>query len=111
MNSEQQARVDAISRAAIALSAVTSSQIAAIGHDPETNTLAVQFNPRKERGEVTGPIYHYSGFDADKYKAFSEAKSIGGHFYAQIKDETHRHPYVKVKEAVIGHGNEQQAAA
>jgi len=27
----------------IALDAVESSQIAAIGHDPETNTLAIQF--------------------------------------------------------------------
>ena len=43
---------------------VESSQIAAIGHDADTNTLAVQF---KAKGGP-GSIYHYSGVDAKTFE-------------------------------------------
>ena len=49
-----------------------SSQIAAIGHDPETNTLAIQF-PSKTG---TGSVYHYQNFTAEDFAAFSAAESM-----------------------------------
>lgn len=42
----------------IELTPVESSQIAAIGHNPATNTLAIQF---KGKGDKPGSIYHYDG--------------------------------------------------
>lgn len=56
---------------------VTSSNIASVGHDPETKTLAVQFR--------SGLVYHYAGVSAEAHKALIEAKSIGGHFAQFIR--------------------------
>lgn len=78
---------------AIAMAPVKSSQIAAIGHDPVTNTLAIQFASKSGSGSV----YHYSNFDADSFKAFRDAESIGSHFGKHIKPHVDRHPYVKVQ--------------
>lgn len=63
----------------IPLVPVTSSQVKAIGHDPATNTLAVQFT----RG--LDSIYHYPGVTAEQHQAFVCAKSIGKHFGQHIK--------------------------
>ena len=49
----------------IALSPVKSSQIAAIGHDPITNTMAIQFASKTGAGSV----YHYEGFDVKAFDA------------------------------------------
>ena len=57
---------------------VKSSNIASIGHDPETNTLEVEFKG--------GGVYQYHGVDADKHAALLGAKSIGGHFHANIRN-------------------------
>lgn len=76
----------------IALDAVESSQIAAIGHDPETNTLAIQFAAKSG----TGSVYHYSNFTADDFAAFKAAESIGSHFGKHIKPFADKYPYVKV---------------
>jgi hypothetical protein len=80
---------------AIALDAVESSQIAAIGHDPETNTLAIQFSPKKDG--TPGSIYHYSNFSAEDFAAFKGAESIGSHFGKVIKPDPERYPYVKIE--------------
>ena len=63
----------------ISLTEVKSSQVKSIGHDPATNTLAVQFT----RG--AGSIYHYPDVSAEQAKAFIEAESIGSHFGKHIK--------------------------
>jgi hypothetical protein len=76
----------------IAMDAVESSQIAAIGHDPVTNTLAIRF-PSKSG---SGSVYHYANFDADQFAEFKKAKSIGAHFGKFIKPSADLHPYVKV---------------
>lgn len=76
----------------ISLTPVQSSQIAAIGHDPNTNTLAVQFHGK---GDAPGSIYHYSGFSADDYKAFSGAESKGSFFIRNIKNQPKKYPYAK----------------
>jgi hypothetical protein len=56
----------------IALSPVKSSSMSARGHDPETNTLAIQFKG--------GSVYHYAGFSTAEYEAFQKAESAGKHF-------------------------------
>lgn len=95
MTEEQAARVAQISRAPIALTEVSSSQIAAIGHDPETSTLAVRF--RAKAGYAVGPLYHYGNVDAVLYEAFRTADSIGSFFYANIKPNADEFPYAKVE--------------
>lgn len=66
-------------RPAINLTPVKSSQVKAIGHDPATNTLAVQF------AHGAGHLYHYPNVTADMHKAFVESESIGKHFGQHIK--------------------------
>lgn len=68
------------------LTPVQSSQIEAIGHDPETNTLAVKFN--------RGSTYHYANVTAEQYQDFLNADSIGKHFGAHFKNNG-SHPYSK----------------
>ena len=68
-----------VMRPEIALHPVKSSQVKSIGHDSESNTLAVEFT----RG--TGSIYHYPGVSSDAHKAFVDAESIGVHFGKHIK--------------------------
>lgn len=66
-------------RPQITLNEVESSQVKAIGYDPETKTLAVTF----PRG--TGAIYHYPDVEPETYAAFVGAESIGKFFGAHIK--------------------------
>lgn len=77
---------------AICLAPVESSQIHAIGHDPATNTLAIQFKSKSGAGSV----YHYQNFPSELFQAFKSAKSMGSHFKSVIKDAADRFPYVKV---------------
>jgi hypothetical protein len=76
----------------ITMQPVTSSQIEAIGHAPATNTLAIQFKGR------TGPgsIYHYQNVDAEQFKQFQAAESVGSHFYKHIKPFAEKFPYQKM---------------
>jgi hypothetical protein len=80
-------------RPQIALTSVESSQVAAIGHDAETNTLAIQF-PGK--GDRAGSPYHYSNFTADDFAAFLAAESKGSHFIHQIKNQAEKFPFVRI---------------
>lgn len=73
-----------------------SSQIAAIGHDPETNTLAIQF-PAKTG---IGSVYHYQNFTAEDFAAFSAAESKGAHFGKHIKPLAEKFPFVKIQAVV-----------
>jgi hypothetical protein len=107
---EQQAKIDAISREPIALMPVSSSEIAKIGHDARTNTLAIEFNPRTERKETQGPVYHYGNVDEAFFASFKSAESKGKFFHLNIKPHSDEFPYVKVKAAVTAN-DEQQAAA
>ena len=84
-----------ISEAPINMHQVESSQIAAIGHDSETNTLAIQFASKSG----TGSVYHYGNFDTEAFELFRNAESIGSHFGKFIKPNSDKHPYVKVKSA------------
>lgn len=79
-------------RPVIAMDAVESSQISHIGHDPDTNTLAIKF-PSKSG---SGSLYHYANFTAEHFAAFKNAESIGSHFIKHIKPHADKHPYVKI---------------
>ncbi|MFT4410225.1 KTSC domain-containing protein [Stenotrophomonas muris] len=87
----------------IALLDVQSSQIHSIGHDADTNTLAIRFT--RGYGDKRGPgsLYHYANFSAEEFLAFKDAESIGKHFGAYIKPFPEKYPYHKVAE-------QQQAA-
>lgn len=56
---------------------VDSSSIAAVGHDPATSTLKVQFK--------SGDTYHYKGVSADAHASLLKAKSIGSHFQTHVR--------------------------
>jgi hypothetical protein len=77
----------------IALQDVESSQINAVGYDPETLTLAVQFKGWK--GEL-GATYHYANVTAEDFEAFKSADSLGRHFTRHIKPFPEKFPYTKV---------------
>jgi KTSC domain len=74
---------------------VESSQIAAIGHDAESSTLAIRFKAK------TGPgsLYHYANVTAEQFEAFRAAPSIGSHFGVNFKNVA-AHPFVKINETV-----------
>lgn len=76
----------------IELTNVSSSQLDSIGHDAETNTLAIQFKSKAGPGS----IYHYSNFTAEKFAEFKAAESIGKYFGAHIKNAEEEHPWVKI---------------
>ena len=80
-------------RSTIVMDSVESSQIAAIGHDPKTNTLAVKF-PANKKG--VSSVYHYANFDARQFEAFKQAESKGSYFGQNIKRNTEAFPYENV---------------
>lgn len=57
---------------------VSSSNIAAIGYDADTKTLAVQFN--------NGRLYRYTGVPNGEYQNLLNASSVGSYFAANIKN-------------------------
>jgi len=63
----------------IAMTPVQSNQVAAVGYDATTKTLAVQFS----RGP--GHIYHYPDCDEKVYADFMAAESKGTFFGQHIK--------------------------
>ena len=77
----------------IPMTLVESSQIHSIGHDAETNTLAIRF--KNFKGEV-GSLYHYSNFTSEDFALFRAAESIGSHFGRHIKTKDEKYPYRKV---------------
>jgi hypothetical protein len=85
----------------IPLTKVESSRIHSIGHDPETNTLAVRFLGKDDK---PGNLYYYSNFDAEEFEHFSNAESIGSYHAKNIKPFDKRYPYIKIDETA------QQAA-
>lgn len=90
----------------VRLQDVVSSQIHAIGYDPETQTLAVRFT--RGYGEKRGPgsLYHYANVTREDYDAFLAAESKGRHFGQHIKPFADKYPYQKIVES-----DDQQKAA
>ena len=56
---------------------VTSSNVKSIGHDADSNTLAVEFKD--------GSIYHYHDVPKDIHEGLVSAKSVGSYIHANIK--------------------------
>lgn len=79
----------------ISMQPVASSQIHSIGHDAETNTLAIRFNGRNN---APGSLYHYANVTPEEFKAFAGAESQGKHFYKHIKPFTDKYPFQKINE-------------
>lgn len=75
---------------------VESRQIAAIGHDADTNTLAIRFKNWKG---VPTSLYHYQNFTAEDFAAFRDAESKDKFFALNIKAFPDRHPYTKIEDA------------
>ena len=75
----------------IAMDSVESNQVAKIGYDAETKTLAVTFT----RG--TGAVYHYPNVEQATYDQFMAAESIGKFFGTHIKDL----PFKKFRSEVV----------
>ena len=82
----------------ITMQPVTSSQIAAVGHSPELNVLAIQF---AAKGDKPGSLYHYQNFSAADFAALTGAESIGSHFYKHIKPYSDKYPYAKIDTALL----------
>lgn len=64
---------------------IASSNIAAAGYDPSSETLEIEF--------TNGSVYQYYNVPSSIYQAFLAAPSKGGFLAAQIKD---RFPYARV---------------
>lgn len=64
----------------ISLTAVESNQVAAIGYDAESSTMAVTF----ARGP--GHLYHYPNVSAELHQQFMAAESKGKFFRVNIKN-------------------------
>ncbi len=56
---------------------VESSNVKAVGHDPDTNTMHVQFH--------SGETYAVDGVDSEKHAAFMGAESKGRHFHRAFR--------------------------
>jgi|LakMenE18May11ns_1017448.scaffolds.fasta_scaffold9947943_3 hypothetical protein len=80
----------------ITMDSVESSQIDAIGYDPESQTLAIQF---KSKSDKPGSVYHYSNFTPDDFAALKGAESIGSYFYKHIKPFPDKFPYTRIESA------------
>lgn len=65
--------------------AVSSSNISAIGYDLDSEMLEVEF--------TNGVVYSYSGVPLGEYEGFMNADSKGKYLHANIKG---RYPYTKL---------------
>jgi hypothetical protein len=66
---------------------VSSSNLRAIGYDPNTRTLEVEF--------LNGGLYSYSGVPASVHPGLISAASHGSYFDANIKKGGY--PYTKLR--------------
>lgn len=70
-------------RPLIALEPVTSSNLAAVGYDTATQTLAVKFHSSET-------VHHYSDVPPEKFERMQTAKSIGSFFSREVRAQ---HPH------------------
>jgi hypothetical protein len=75
----------------ITMDSVESSQIAAIGYDEATQTLAIQFKGG------TRATYHYANVPSEEFAAFRDAESVGSYFYRNIKPFPDKYPYTRIE--------------
>jgi len=70
----------------IRLIPVKSSNIAAVGYDENSGTLAVQFCGAQS-GSAEGRIYHYADVPRSAFDALRNADSVGKHFAHHIRSK------------------------
>jgi hypothetical protein len=58
--------------------AVSSSNIASVGHDGASQTLEIEF--------LNGSIYEYYDVPEDVYQELISASSVGGYFAQRVKN-------------------------
>lgn len=78
---------------------VNSSQIAKIGYDEPTNTLAIEFKNNgtdKDGNPRPNSTYHYGNVTPEAYENLMAAESIGRHHRIYIKEHPGKFPYVKI---------------
>lgn len=75
----------------IQMQTVASSQINAIGYDPITSRLRIQFKSKAG----PGPVYEYPDVTPEQHQALISAPSIGKYFGEHIKGNA-KHPHRKV---------------
>lgn len=78
------------------LTPVKSSNLKAIGHDPERDELHVEFH--------NGQRWIYAGVDAKKHAAMLAFPSVGKFFAASIRGQHEERRYEPPKEADEGEG-------
>ena len=57
--------------------AVSSSNVASVGYDPESSTLEIEFN--------NGAIYQYFDVNENIYSELLSSNSVGGYLASNIK--------------------------
>jgi len=67
---------------------VISSDIAAIGYDPDSSELQIQFRNNR--------IYSYPGVSPDWYAGFLQAPSKGSYFAQTIRKFPQQYPYQRI---------------
>lgn len=67
---------------------VKSSNIAALGFEPERKVMTVQFN--------SGTKYEYSNVEEDLFQEILTAESVGRAFDKLVKSQPIKYPYAKV---------------
>ena len=78
---------------------VESSQIEAVAHDPETNTLGIRFHPNKKQKEagLPGSEYHYANVSPELFTALVDAISVGKSFGENIKNHPELYPFTIIE--------------
>ncbi len=74
------------------MKAVESSNIAAIGYDPDNMRLGVRFKG------TAGVRYEYENVTEDEYRALVNSASVGKAFQCLIRLNPKRHPFTKREE-------------
>lgn len=64
---------------------VDSSNLAAVGYDPETRTLEIEFR--------NGRVYRYFDVPSDVYEELMAADTLGGYFNRNIRN---RYPFEQI---------------
>lgn len=58
---------------------VKSSNVSAVGYDPSTQTMEIEFKD--------GSVYHYHGVSSATHSDLISAKSIGKYVHANVKGQ------------------------
>ena len=68
----------------IEMQRVNSSNVHAVGYNPATKTLHVQFGQSADR-RMPGKTYAFPGVPPEKHEGLITARSVGGYFAEHIK--------------------------